>query len=439
MTYSIATPPRSWSMSSGSMRKIPGTMRGPVLLAIDTTPSAATLAAARAMAYQLDVPVHAITAIEPLPLLPSGEILTRLPPTYDDSRARDTDHVIRRQLMQAWGNNVDWQLEVVEGAPARVVTDEARRRNASMIVIGKGRHATVERLLGGEVTLRVAMLSTVPVLAVASDFLHAPSSAVVGVDFSVSCFNAARAALSILSAGSRRVCTLSLVHVRPPAPLGMNDWTGRYDDAVRPRLEHFVKLLEPYAGDEVRIEPYIHDGPAVDTMFDLSNDARADLLVVGTRGHGWLQRIFVGSTATSVLRRSQQSVLIAPPPAALERIRLEVGLEGHSVIEKPANWDAALHQFTERNRGRRARLEVVDPAVGPAALQVDDYAFDGATHDRMTGRLNIMMSDNQGVARHLSHGTSDVVSLEIVGGHDGRERALLIENLRGHVVLTFIE
>ena len=42
---------------------------------------------------------------------------------------------------------------------------------------------------------------------------------------------------------------------------------------------------------------------------------KADLVVVGTRGHGLLQRMILGSTARTVLQHAPMSVLIVPPTA----------------------------------------------------------------------------------------------------------------------------
>lgn len=421
-----------------SQRRVPPTMRGPVMVAVDTVPGATTLIAGRQIAHHIDVAVEAISVLEPLPMIPGSDNVLMLTPPYDAFRSIEHDRMVRRRLEQAWGDHVEWQLTVLEGDVARVIAEEARRRHASLIVMGKGQHARVDRVLGGEVALRVAMLSPVPMLAVAHDFDHIVSSAVVGVDFSVSSFVAARTTLALITGDRRNRGKLTLVHARPLAPIGMNDWATRYDAAVEPRFRHFVRMLAPYAGSDIDVETRIVDGSAVDRLLDLAAETHSNLVAVGTRGRTWWQRLFVGSTATSLLRKSGATVLIAPPPNALERVRLELMLEGRSSIDQPDDWDAALHAFSQRNRFRRARLEVVEDASS-TNLEVENYQLTGATFDRASGRISLMMGDAEVPTQHLSHVIDDVINIDIIAANDGRDSTLLVQTLRGHAVLSFTD
>jgi nucleotide-binding universal stress UspA family protein len=418
---------------------IPFIRRGPVVAAVDANPSAPTLEAARALAARFDLPIAAIAALEPLPLIPGGDGVSLLPIAYDDLREVEFDAGIRRQLEHAWGNRLNWQLEVISGGPPRVIADEARRRGASVIVMGKGRHSAADRVMGGEMTLRVAMLASTPVFAVAADFEHLPRNAVVGVDFSVTSLVAARTALALLEPGYKGTSTLTLVHVRPQTPIGSGGWIEDYDAAAHTRFARFVEVLSAGQPENVHISTHILDGPAVQTLLQTLSDTGSDLLAVGTRGPNWWERLFIGSTATAALRRSPRSVLIAPPPPALERIRLELALEGRSTIGKAHDWGVALDEFSARNVGRKARLEIVDPALGLPTVQVEDYVFLGATFDEGSWRVTLMMSDATQFTQHLSHAISDVQAIDIVEGGDGRHRALLVEDLRGHAVLTFTD
>lgn len=65
-----------------------------------------------------------------------------------------------------------------------------------------------------------------------------------------------------------------------------------------------------------------------------------------------------------------------------------------------------LKQFTRRNAGRRATLEVDGAAIG-AMLQVVELPFIGADYDHRDGRVGIMLGDFTGSDRHFSRTISN--------------------------------
>ena len=60
-------------------------------------------------------------------------------------------------------------------------------------------------------------------------------------------------------------------------------------------------------------------GPAAAAILHEATTWQADLVVVGTRGNGLLKRVLLGSTARSVLRDADASVLITKPPRNMVR------------------------------------------------------------------------------------------------------------------------
>src|SRR5690606_23692387 len=104
----------------------------------------------------------------------------------------------------------------------------------------------------------------------------------------------------------------------------------------------------------------------------------ADVIVTGSRGAGLIDRILVGSTATSIIRGAERPVLAVPAPPGTDR-SLELPTEGRVKFPE-ARWAEELQEFTRRNAGRRASLEVNDPELG-AQSQEHDYPFLGAAYD----------------------------------------------------------
>jgi nucleotide-binding universal stress UspA family protein len=57
-------------------------------------------------------------------------------------------------------------------------------------------------------------------------------------------------------------------------------------------------------------------GPAVDELIEVADRHGADLIVVGTREPGRLERLFGGSVSQGVARRAHCDVLVVHPPEA---------------------------------------------------------------------------------------------------------------------------
>jgi hypothetical protein len=152
-----------------------------------------------------------------------------------------------------------------------------------------------------------------------------------------------------------------------------------------------------------------------------------------------VERLVVGSVATGVVRHAGTTVLVAPPPPPAERVRLELQLHGQARLDRPQDWGAALDTFTRRNHGRRARLEVFDPALAGRAVQAAGLRFTGATYDAHDRRVTIALGDARDRTRHLTHGIADVELLDILSVNGLRDHALVVEDAGGHAVLSFID
>jgi nucleotide-binding universal stress UspA family protein len=75
--------------------------------------------------------------------------------------------------------------------------------------------------------------------------------------------------------------------------------------AARQALEEFASRTAGLTGAEILVE----EGDPVSVVLDVSQRARADLVVMGTHGRGGLQRLMLGSVAERVLRSSRIPVL----------------------------------------------------------------------------------------------------------------------------------
>jgi len=301
-------------------------------------------------------------------------------------------------------------------------------------VLGMGRHAPFDRLFGTETALRTLRQTDRPVLAVPADAAGLPSRAVAAVDFTPASVRAAAVAVELMADGG----TLVLTHVKPRVdaakPL-LADWDRAYTARVGELFGRLQAMLAERRPD-VRLTTEVIVGEPADALLQVAAREEAELLSTGTHGAGFVERVLVGSVATALLRRATCMVLAAQEPDAAEVARIERRLLGTAEATDATGWAALLAEFTQRNAGRRTRLEVDDPHIG-AQVAERGFALLGAAYDRRDGRVELMLGDPVERRRHVTRSVPRASAIAIACDDDGRDRTLRIGHGTGHTLLTF--
>jgi nucleotide-binding universal stress UspA family protein len=83
-------------------------------------------------------------------------------------------------------------------------------------------------------------------------------------------------------------------------------------DLVRATRETLAKAIATVAAEhpEARIEPLVVEGDPAETLCEQADDA--DLLVVGSRGHGAFAELLLGSVSSKCAHHCHRPVLIVP-------------------------------------------------------------------------------------------------------------------------------
>jgi nucleotide-binding universal stress UspA family protein len=408
-------------------------LRGPILLATHGTgKSGAAVIAARLLARHLNVPLEIVSV---LPLqMPYGDAFGAVPmylPEVDDVRREAQTQMVLEYVHRSAADGVP-PVHVRFGGIADEIAFVAQERNATLVVVGAAPHQRGDRFIGGERAVHILRASSVPVLSVPPGFGALPKRMVVAVDFSPASVRAAQAALLLVAPGG----TLTLLHVMSPslgdAPL--RDAEGRDPaDAVQSMFGRLRDELRPYVPQDVTIETLIRTDDEIDGILAGAAVLDADLVAVGTHGPGLVERIFVGSVASSVLHAAPQTVLAAPPPPAAESIGLWLRMTGTATADAPTAWAGALDEFTRRNKGRRVAVEVDDPELG--AQMLGRGAFIGVTYDPHDRRVEIMLGDAKRTRRHLMHSLANVDSIAMTTETRSGNEALELRHGGGHTLV----
>jgi nucleotide-binding universal stress UspA family protein len=135
------------------------------------------------------------------------------------------------------------------------------------------------------------------------------SSILCPVDLSASSRAALRVAATMADQFNAR---LTVLFVDDPL---LSQASQRFDEdelAKRTRTE-LTRFVERAVGPHPQYKYEIVNGEPAVEIIKAARRVPADLIVMGTQGHRGPKRLFFGSTADAVLRRSTGPVLVVPP------------------------------------------------------------------------------------------------------------------------------
>jgi nucleotide-binding universal stress UspA family protein len=140
-------------------------------------------------------------------------------------------------------------------------------------------------------------------------------SILVPVDFSAVTTSVIEHARRIAEAFSSKVC---LLHVAAPDPAFVGWDPGpdvvRHQRATDLREEHrqIQDLAQSLREAGIEAQSLLVQGSTVETILERAEKLQADLIIVGSHGHGALYRALLGSISEGIVRHSPCPVLIIP-------------------------------------------------------------------------------------------------------------------------------
>ena len=261
------------------------------------------------------------------------EASTTFPYGNEAQLARHRRHV-NAEMMRAFErierdfSQLDVEGRVLDGTPPEALAALAAEEEAALLVVGSRGRGALRAALLGSVSSAVVRASDRPVVIVPPDAapehkVEARESSVIvcGVDRSEEAKNAARVA-SHLAAALRLELVLLHAYASGPAgaavpapgaapPISYEDVEVRQHEGARELLEQVARDVEAGPSVTVRVEA---DDPAsaLDRCAEAEN---AELIVVGTHGHGPLVSVLLGSTSSRLAASASRPVVLVPKGA----------------------------------------------------------------------------------------------------------------------------
>jgi nucleotide-binding universal stress UspA family protein len=196
-------------------------------------------------------------------------------------------------------------VDVGTGRAAHVLAERVARRRAGLVVLGGKRHGRLARAFGGSTAHYLTRVLDIPLLVTVAATIK---RVLIAVDLSAAAGSTLAAGIAFARALGAQVGVLHVVEpirytfVVPRAP----DFEAflRQSKAALGRLVHRFGIPES--------DTMVRRGAATDAIIAAAARWRANLIVVGSHGKGFVDRALIGSTTESLLDRLPASLLIVP-------------------------------------------------------------------------------------------------------------------------------
>lgn len=281
----------------------------PVIVGVDPTPAgvlAATVGCAVAEAMQAPcLLVHAVR--EPAALSHGAAESTERADTLERF-LEATRTTLEHELAPHVAGSALEHLEVRIGNPAWVLGQATREEGAQLLVLGGKHHSAAVRWFGGSTAHHAVRTIDVPLLVAAAPTTRF-ERVLVACDLSEATVPTLEAARAFGRPFGAQLRVLTVVEPLPAIP----DVGIQIDEGEHLRItEREVAAMVSGGGDGDRLETIVQTGSAARTITDEAAGWGADLVVVGSHGKGWVDRVLLGSTTERLLNRLPCSILVIP-------------------------------------------------------------------------------------------------------------------------------
>ncbi|WP_462382016.1 universal stress protein [Pseudomonas sp. Marseille-QA0892] len=206
------------------------------------------------------------------------------------------------------------EIIVISGDVEPTILKAAHQFGADLLVVGAHRKSALRDFFLGTTVERVIRSSRLPVLRVARPALQDYARSLVAIDLSPVSLDALRTACRL---GVLQEQEFDVVHAAELVPIG-----AMAEVVPDPRLvdEMLAEARRKAKAQLAQIEPavpeqrlYVREGEPRRVIGDQLQFTNADLLVVGTHARSGVQRLMIGSVASSLLASLDCDILTVPP------------------------------------------------------------------------------------------------------------------------------
>ncbi len=259
--------------------------------------------------------VHLLNVVEPV--MPDGAF-PELTATHPMAQILEDLLEAGRQTVAdvAKASKIPATTEVALGLKVSSLIGVAKEHAADLIAVGAQQKTMLEAMFTGHVTRALASDCPLPVLiAKKAPQTAGPMTLVVAHDLSAYCDRVVEKLVSWRPAGVGRIILVTADTTDPSivavAEQINPELAGETLDKIHAKLEErhrqIAHRLEEFG---VPVDTVLSEGEPREVIGHTMRDTRADLLVMGAQGHGFVERLLVGSVALHEVVKEPYNVLL---------------------------------------------------------------------------------------------------------------------------------
>jgi nucleotide-binding universal stress UspA family protein len=228
----------------------------------------------------------------------NAELETEGPKIVEKMEITAREHLDRIRKTAAQ-DNVECEVIVSRtDQPYKAIIEEAGKRTADVIVMGRRGRTGLKKILMGSVTAKVIGYASAKVLVVPKDAEIKVDTIMVATDGSSNCEAAEREAISMSKRCYPKVKKTFALSVAPA-------------DSDLPRAQANVERVKVKAKEHgVEIEPLATVGRRYEMILKTAKEKNADIIIMGTYGRTGIDKLLMGSVSERVVGLSHCPVLI---------------------------------------------------------------------------------------------------------------------------------
>ena len=260
-----------------------------------------------------------VAALEPRGELFGAPWLTAAPAEIDSVESkllRHADVTLDDAERTLGGPSRTVERLTLRGRPASAIVEEARAWAADLVVLGSRGHGPIASMVLGSVSAEVVDQAPCPVLVVRDAEI---ASVVFAEDGSPGAARAARVLRTWPIFHDLPVDVVSVAETAVPWNAGMA--AGLYDEVMASYVHDVdaaregTRALAHRSANQLQLAgiaavPHLLEGDPAQEIVEFARARPHSLVVVGTRGHGGIARLVLGSVARNVLLHAPSSVLV---------------------------------------------------------------------------------------------------------------------------------
>ena len=257
-----------------------------------------------------------------MPHMPGAVGMHPMWPKVVETVKKEAEEANDKLVQKFRGHDGNVQAIVRQGLAAQEIIREAEHGKSDLLVVGALGHTALDRVLLGSVSDRVATHAPCSTLVVRPTGLSAdnarPLKVLVAYDSSDAAKQAAEEIAGLKWSSNTEI---TLVHVLQTVDVFRQDIVQSISELWEKERKRVAEDIAHMAGEftarGLNVKTMVREAPhAGEEMCRLAAKEKADLVVVGDRGHGAFKRFLLGSISRYVLRHTDSSVWIARTDAA---------------------------------------------------------------------------------------------------------------------------